>query len=51
MIIRYGSRVRHFGYLTPGQDDSLFDLVPQPFVRESDREMLAMALGASPDGA
>src|SRR5258708_12455860 len=47
MIIRYGSHVRHFGYLTPGQDESLFDLVPQPFGRESDRGTLAVALGAT----
>jgi citrate lyase beta subunit len=47
MIIRYLSQVRHFGYLTPGQDESLFDRVPQPFGRESDRESLAMALGAT----
>ena len=47
MIIRYGSQVRHFGYLTRGQDQSLFDRVPQPFGRESDRETLAMALGAT----
>jgi citrate lyase beta subunit len=39
--------VRHFGYLTPGQDESLFDRVPQPFGRDSGRETLAIALGAT----
>ncbi len=39
--------MRHFGYLTTGQDESLFDHVPQPFDRDSDRRMLAMALGAT----
>ena len=33
--------MRHFGYLTAGQDDSLFDHVPQPFGRDSDRQTLA----------
>jgi citrate lyase beta subunit len=47
MIIRYGSHVRHFGYLTPGQDESLFDQVPQPFCRGSGRDRLAVALGAT----
>lgn len=42
-----GAYVRHFGYLTPGQDESLFSHVPQPFGRESDRRTLAMALGAT----
>jgi len=42
-----GVYVRHFGYLTTGQDESLFDHVPQPFDRDSDRRMLAMALGAT----
>ena len=39
--------MRHFGYLTTGQDKSLFDRVPQPFGRDSDRRMLATALGAT----
>jgi citrate lyase beta subunit len=39
--------VRHFGYLTAGQDESLFYHVPQPFGRDSDRQTLAMALGAT----
>ena len=39
--------MRHFGYLTAGQDASLFAHVPQPFGRESDRGTLAMALGAT----
>ncbi len=39
--------MRHFGYLTTGQDQSLFDHVPQPFDRDSDRGTLAMALGAT----
>lgn len=39
--------MRHFGYLTAGQDESLFDHVPQPFGRDSDRRTLAMALGAT----
>jgi citrate lyase beta subunit len=39
--------VRHFGYLTAGQDESLFSRVPQPFGRDSDRLTLAMALGAT----
>jgi citrate lyase beta subunit len=39
--------VRHFGYLTAGQDESLFERVPQPFDRDSDRATLAMALGAT----
>jgi citrate lyase beta subunit len=39
--------VRHFGYLTAGQDESLFDRVPQDFERDSDRRMLAVALGAT----
>jgi citrate lyase beta subunit len=39
--------VRHFGYLTAGQDESLFDHVPQPFGRDSERATLAMALGAT----
>jgi len=39
--------VRHFGYLTAGQDESLFDHVPQDFERDSDRRILAVALGAT----
>ena len=39
--------MRHFGYLTTGQDESLFDHVPQPFGRDSDRQTLAIALGAT----
>jgi citrate lyase beta subunit len=39
--------VRHFGYLTAAQDQSLFDRAPQPFGRDSDRETLALALGAT----
>jgi len=39
--------VRHFGYLTAGQDQSLFAHAPQPFDRTSDRGTLAMALGAT----
>jgi citrate lyase beta subunit len=39
--------VRHFGYLTAGQDESLFDRVPQDFERDSDRRTLAVALGAT----
>jgi citrate lyase beta subunit len=39
--------VRHFGYLTAGQDESLFSRVPQPFGKDSDRATLAMALGAT----
>lgn len=39
--------MRHFGYLTAGQAESLFSHVPQPFCRDSDRQSLAMALGAT----
>lgn len=39
--------MRHFGYLTSGQDESLFDRAPEPFGRDSDRRVLAMALGAT----
>jgi citrate lyase beta subunit len=39
--------VRHFGYLTAGQDESLFDRVPRPFGGNSDRRTLAVALGAT----
>ena len=39
--------MRHFGYLTAAQDESLFDRVPQPFGRSSDRGILALALGAT----
>jgi citrate lyase beta subunit len=42
-----GVPVRHFGYLTSAQDESLFDHVPQPFGRDSDRETLALGLGAT----
>jgi citrate lyase beta subunit len=38
--------VRHFGYLTAAQD-ALFERLPQPFGRDSDRETLAIALGAT----
>ncbi|HEX2322701.1 MAG TPA: HpcH/HpaI aldolase/citrate lyase family protein [Streptosporangiaceae bacterium] len=39
--------MRHFGYLTAGQDESLFAHAPQPFDRDSERGTLAMALGAT----
>ena len=39
--------MRHFGYLTAAQDESLFDHVPQHFWRDSERETLALALGAT----
>lgn len=39
--------MRHFGYLTAGQDESLFEYVPQPFGAGSERGTLAMALGAT----
>jgi citrate lyase beta subunit len=39
--------VRHFGYLTAGQDESLFDRVPRSFGRDSDKRTLAIALGAT----
>jgi citrate lyase beta subunit len=39
--------VRHFGYLTAGQDEWLFDRPPEPFSRDSDRLTLATALGAT----
>ena len=39
--------MRHFGYLTAGQDESLFARAPQPFGRDSERGTLAMALGAT----
>ncbi|HEX5188112.1 MAG TPA: HpcH/HpaI aldolase/citrate lyase family protein [Streptosporangiaceae bacterium] len=39
--------MRHFGYLTAGQDESLFARAPQPFDRDSERGTLAMALGAT----
>ena len=39
--------MRHFGYLTAGQDRSLFAHAPQTFDRNSDRGTLAMALGAT----
>ncbi|HEX9063804.1 MAG TPA: HpcH/HpaI aldolase/citrate lyase family protein [Streptosporangiaceae bacterium] len=39
--------MRHFGYLTAAQDHSLFEHVPQPFARDSPRETLALALGAT----
>ncbi len=39
--------MRHFGYLTAGQDESLFEHVPQPFGAGSERGTLAMALGAT----
>lgn len=39
--------MRHFGYLTAAQDQSLFDHVPQRFSRSSDRDTLALALGAT----
>ncbi len=39
--------MRHFGYLTATQDESLFSRVPEPFGRDSDRAVLATALGAT----
>lgn len=39
--------MRHFGYLTAGQDESLFARAPQSFGRDSERGTLAMALGAT----
>ena len=39
--------MRHFGYLTAGQDEWLFDRAPEPFGPDSDRLTLAMALGAT----
>lgn len=39
--------MRHFGYLTDGQDESLFARLPEQFDRDSDRATLAMALGAT----
>jgi citrate lyase beta subunit len=42
-----GAQVRHFGYLTAGQDQSLFAHAPQPFDRTSERSTLGMALGAT----
>jgi citrate lyase beta subunit len=39
--------VRHFGYLTAGQDESLFEHAPQPFGAGSERGTLAMSLGAT----
>ncbi len=39
--------MRHFGYLTAGQDEWLFDRAPEPFSRDSDHRTLAMALGAT----
>ncbi|MDR2988089.1 MAG: HpcH/HpaI aldolase/citrate lyase family protein, partial [Nocardiopsaceae bacterium] len=39
--------MRHFGYLTAGQDQSLFAHAPQSFDRNSDRGTLGMALGAT----
>jgi len=39
--------VRHFGYLTARQNESLFSHLPQPFGRDSDARTLAMALGAT----
>ena len=39
--------MRHFGYLTAGQDEWLFDRPPEPFSRDSDRLTLATALGAT----
>ena len=39
--------MRHFGYLTAGQDEWLFDRAPELFSRDSDRGTLAMALGAT----
>jgi len=46
-ILLRGAYVRHFGYLTAGQDESLFDHAPRPFDRASDRATLATALGAT----
>jgi citrate lyase beta subunit len=39
--------MRHFGYLTAGQDEWLFDRAPEPFRRDSDHRTLATALGAT----
>ena len=39
--------MRHFGYLTAGQDEWLFDRAPEPFSRDSDHRTLATALGAT----
>lgn len=39
--------MRHFGYLTAAQDESLFERAPQSFGRDSDRGTLALALGAT----
>jgi citrate lyase beta subunit len=39
--------VRHFGYLTAGQDAALFERVPQQFGPGSGRSTLAIALGAT----
>lgn len=39
--------MRHFGYLTSGQDDALFACVPQPFTSSTDRRTLAVTLGAT----
>lgn len=39
--------MRHFGYLAPSQDESLFARPPAPFEAASEREVLAVALGAT----
>ena len=39
--------MRHFGYLTADQDESLFARAPEPFGQGSGRDVLAMALGAT----
>src|ERR1017187_1558561 len=45
--LTWGASVRHFGYLTAGQDESLFARAPEPFGQGSGRDVLAMALGAT----
>lgn len=39
--------MRHFGYLSPSDSDVLFETPPEPFDRDSGRDLLSVALGAT----
>jgi citrate lyase beta subunit len=39
--------MRHFGYLSASDSDSLFEVPPEPFDRGSGNELLSVALGAT----
>jgi citrate lyase beta subunit len=46
-VVEGGSAVRHFGYLSASDTDALFEAPPEQFGRESDADLLSVALGAT----